>query len=292
MRSRRYLIYLTKTFGSINKIVGRVKKTIQAKTLVDSSKRVSLTEEKFGHLTKMFCEINQTISLDEPFLSECISFIAIRFPSLKLLSLLNLSIFVFLPLRLISSSSLSPSHLLSPVMLFSALSVVVPSLPVPILHYPILNFLPSSFRSTLKAFTFFPLPCSPRSPLISFTRHAVLLSSSSLSVRPRLYLLLFRRPLSPPLSPLLFRAPSILPRPRWSRAPRQAPFTALNRNLLFCVSTACPISSFPHSLPNSLIPLCSAPTAIFPPVYPVPPSLRYFPYRTPFSLAPETEVLI
>ena len=31
MLSRSYLIYLTKTFGSINKILGRVKKTIQAK---------------------------------------------------------------------------------------------------------------------------------------------------------------------------------------------------------------------------------------------------------------------
>ena len=43
MLSRSYLIYLTKTFGSINKIFGRVKKTIQAKTLVDSSKPIWLT---------------------------------------------------------------------------------------------------------------------------------------------------------------------------------------------------------------------------------------------------------
>ena len=35
MLSRCYLIYLTKTFGSIKKIFGRVKNTIQAKTLVD-----------------------------------------------------------------------------------------------------------------------------------------------------------------------------------------------------------------------------------------------------------------
>ena len=52
MRSRSYLIYLTKTFSSINKIFGRVKKTIQAKTLVDSSKRVPLTEQKFGRLNQ------------------------------------------------------------------------------------------------------------------------------------------------------------------------------------------------------------------------------------------------
>ena len=50
--SRSYLIHLTKTFGSINKIFGRVEKTIQAKTLVDSSKRVSLTEQKFGRLNQ------------------------------------------------------------------------------------------------------------------------------------------------------------------------------------------------------------------------------------------------
>ena len=50
MLSRSYLIYLTKTFGSIDKIFGRVKRTIQAKTLVDSIKRVSLTEQKFGRL--------------------------------------------------------------------------------------------------------------------------------------------------------------------------------------------------------------------------------------------------
>ena len=48
------LIYLTKTFGSINKIFGRVKKTIQAKTLVDSSKQVWLTEQKFGRLKQNF----------------------------------------------------------------------------------------------------------------------------------------------------------------------------------------------------------------------------------------------
>ena len=52
MLSRSYLIYLTKTFGSINKIFGRVKKIIQAKTLVDLSKRVSLTEQKFSRLNQ------------------------------------------------------------------------------------------------------------------------------------------------------------------------------------------------------------------------------------------------
>ena len=58
--------------GSINKIFGRVKKTIQAKTLVDSSKRVSLTEQKFGRLNRNVLwnqpnTVNQTILLDEPF---------------------------------------------------------------------------------------------------------------------------------------------------------------------------------------------------------------------------------
>ena len=52
MLSRSYLIYLTKTFGSINKIFGRVKKTIQTKTLVNSSKPVWLTEQKFGRLNQ------------------------------------------------------------------------------------------------------------------------------------------------------------------------------------------------------------------------------------------------
>ena len=71
MLSRIYLIYLTKTFGSINKIFGRVKKTIQAKTLVDLSKRVSLTELKFGRLNQNILwnqpnTVNQTILLDEP----------------------------------------------------------------------------------------------------------------------------------------------------------------------------------------------------------------------------------
>ena len=65
--SRSYLIYSTKTFGSMNQIFGRVsrfsnqpkhsvqsmkylvvKKTIQSKTLVNSSKPVWLTEQKFG----------------------------------------------------------------------------------------------------------------------------------------------------------------------------------------------------------------------------------------------------
>ena len=50
MLSRSYLIHLTKTFGLINKIFGRLKKTIQAKTLVDLSKRVWLTGQKFGRL--------------------------------------------------------------------------------------------------------------------------------------------------------------------------------------------------------------------------------------------------
>ena len=58
--------------------------------------------------------------------------------------------------------------LLSPVMVFFALPILVPSLPVPILHYLILHSLSSSFCSTLKAFTFFPLPWSSHSPLISF----------------------------------------------------------------------------------------------------------------------------
>ena len=77
MLSRSYLIYLTKTFGSINKIFGRVKKTIQAKTLIDLSKRVSLTEQKFGRLNQNILwnqpnTFNQTISLDETlFFSEC-----------------------------------------------------------------------------------------------------------------------------------------------------------------------------------------------------------------------------
>ena len=52
MLSRSYLIYLTKTFGSVNKIFGRAKKTIQAKTLVDLSKRVWLTGRKFGRLNQ------------------------------------------------------------------------------------------------------------------------------------------------------------------------------------------------------------------------------------------------
>ena len=72
MLSRSYLIYLTKTFGSINKIFGRVKKTIQAKTLVDLSKRVWLTGQKFGRLNQHFLWnqpniVNQTILLDKPF---------------------------------------------------------------------------------------------------------------------------------------------------------------------------------------------------------------------------------
>ena len=72
MLSRRYFIYLTKIFGSVNKIFGRIKKTIQAKTLVDSSKRVWLTEQKFGRLNQnVLCNqpntVNQTILLDEPF---------------------------------------------------------------------------------------------------------------------------------------------------------------------------------------------------------------------------------
>ena len=72
MLSRSYLIYLTKTFGSINKIFGRVKKTIQAKTLVNSSKPVWLTEQKFGRLNENVLwnqpnTVNQTILLDEPF---------------------------------------------------------------------------------------------------------------------------------------------------------------------------------------------------------------------------------
>ena len=50
---RSYLIYLNKTFGSINKIFSRVKKTIQAKNWVDSSKPVwLLTEQKFGRLNQ------------------------------------------------------------------------------------------------------------------------------------------------------------------------------------------------------------------------------------------------
>ena len=44
--------YLIKTFSSINKIFGTVKKTIQAKTLVDSRKPVWLTEQKFGRLNQ------------------------------------------------------------------------------------------------------------------------------------------------------------------------------------------------------------------------------------------------
>ena len=65
MLSRSYLIYLTKTFS-------RVKKTIQAKNLFDSSKRVSLTEQKFGRLNQNILlnqpnNVNQTILLDEPF---------------------------------------------------------------------------------------------------------------------------------------------------------------------------------------------------------------------------------
>ena len=72
MLSRSYLLYLTKTFGPINKIFGRVKKTIQAKTLVDSSKRVWLTEQKFRRLNQnVLCNqtntVNQTILLEEPF---------------------------------------------------------------------------------------------------------------------------------------------------------------------------------------------------------------------------------
>ena len=50
--SQSYLIYLTQTFGSINQIFSKVKKTIQPKTLVDSSKRVWLTEQKFGSLNQ------------------------------------------------------------------------------------------------------------------------------------------------------------------------------------------------------------------------------------------------
>ena len=49
---RNKMPYLTKTFGSMNKIFGRVNKTIQAKTLVDSSKPVWLTEQKFGRLNQ------------------------------------------------------------------------------------------------------------------------------------------------------------------------------------------------------------------------------------------------
>ena len=72
MLSPSYLIYLTKTFGSINKIFGRVKKTNQAKTLVDLSKRVWLTGQKFGRLNQNVLWnqpniVNQTILLDDPF---------------------------------------------------------------------------------------------------------------------------------------------------------------------------------------------------------------------------------
>ena len=77
MLSRSYLIYLTKIFGSINKIFGRIKKTIQAKTSVDSSKPVWLTDQKFDRLNQNVLwnqpnTVNQTILLDEPFFSECI----------------------------------------------------------------------------------------------------------------------------------------------------------------------------------------------------------------------------
>ena len=77
MLSRSYLIYLTKTFGSINKIFGRVKKPIQAKTLIDLSKRVWLTGQKFGRLIQNVLWnqpniVKETILLDEPFyFSEC-----------------------------------------------------------------------------------------------------------------------------------------------------------------------------------------------------------------------------
>ena len=76
MISRSYLIYLTKTFGSINKIFGSVKKTIQAKTLVNSSKPVWLTEQKFDRLNQNVLwnqpnTVKQTILLNEPFFSEC-----------------------------------------------------------------------------------------------------------------------------------------------------------------------------------------------------------------------------
>ena len=47
MLFQSYLIYLTNTFGSINKIFCKVKETIQPKTLVDSGKRVWLTEQNF-----------------------------------------------------------------------------------------------------------------------------------------------------------------------------------------------------------------------------------------------------
>ena len=78
MLSRSYLIYLTKTFGSINKIFSRVKKTIQSKTLVDSSNPVWLIEQKLGRLNQNVLlnqpnMVNQTILLDEPFFSECSS---------------------------------------------------------------------------------------------------------------------------------------------------------------------------------------------------------------------------
>ena len=72
MLSQSYLIYLTKTFSSVNKIFGRVKKTIQAKTLVDLSKRVWLTGQKFGRLNQNVLWnqpniVSQNILLDEPF---------------------------------------------------------------------------------------------------------------------------------------------------------------------------------------------------------------------------------
>ena len=84
MLSRSYFIYLTKKFGWINKIFGRVKKTIQAKTLVHSRKRAWLTQQKFGRLNQnVLCNqpynVNQTIFLGEPFfLPECGLFSCIR----------------------------------------------------------------------------------------------------------------------------------------------------------------------------------------------------------------------
>ena len=52
MLFRSYFEYSTKIFG-------KVKKTIQPKTLVDSSKRFWLTKQKLVDFTKMFCEINK-----------------------------------------------------------------------------------------------------------------------------------------------------------------------------------------------------------------------------------------
>ena len=62
----------SKTFVSINEIFDKVKKTVQLETVVNSSKRVWLTEQKFDWLNQNVSwnqpnTVKQAILLNEPF---------------------------------------------------------------------------------------------------------------------------------------------------------------------------------------------------------------------------------